>query len=159
MDYLVLFAGDFRKTLPVIPRSTAAGEINACLKSSFVWRFAKKLTLTTNVRVQLQNDMSAVQFTRQLMQIGNGIMPIDGNGFITFPTNFCQLMQSKEELVQSVFPDIVQQFRNYDWLIERAILAAKNIDVNVLNTTIQSRIPGELVSYKSVDTMGLPTTK
>ncbi|KAE9522569.1 hypothetical protein AGLY_017039 [Aphis glycines] len=36
---------------------------------------------------------------------------------------------------------------------ERAILAAKNKDVDSLNFTIQSKIAGELRSYKSVDSM------
>ncbi|XP_062538157.1 uncharacterized protein LOC134206452 [Armigeres subalbatus] len=40
---LILLAGDFRQTLPVIPRSTAADEINACLKSSNLWRHVKTL--------------------------------------------------------------------------------------------------------------------
>jgi len=31
---IILLPCDFRQTLPVIPRSTAADEINACLKSS-----------------------------------------------------------------------------------------------------------------------------
>ena len=31
---LILLSGDFRRTLAVIPRSTAADELNACLKSS-----------------------------------------------------------------------------------------------------------------------------
>lgn len=31
---LILLSGDFHQTLPVIPRSTPADEINACLKSS-----------------------------------------------------------------------------------------------------------------------------
>lgn len=35
---LLLLAGDFRQTLPVIPRSTPADELNACLKSSVLWR-------------------------------------------------------------------------------------------------------------------------
>lgn len=48
---MILLSGDFRQILLVIPRSTAAGEINACLKSSNLWRYANKLQLTTNMRV------------------------------------------------------------------------------------------------------------
>jgi ATP-dependent DNA helicase PIF1 len=33
---MILLAGDFRQTLPVIPKSTAADELNACLKSSYL---------------------------------------------------------------------------------------------------------------------------
>ncbi|VDN04330.1 unnamed protein product, partial [Onchocerca ochengi] len=53
---LILFAGDFRQTLPVIPRSTPADEINARLKYSALWRHVKTFKLTTNMHVQLQND-------------------------------------------------------------------------------------------------------
>jgi len=42
---LILLSGDFRQTLPVLPRSTPADELNACLKSSFLWRHVQKLTL------------------------------------------------------------------------------------------------------------------
>lgn len=48
----ILLAGDFRQTLPDIPRSTAADELNAYLKSSNFWRNVKTLTLITNVSVQ-----------------------------------------------------------------------------------------------------------
>lgn len=34
---MILLSGDFRQTLPVIPRSTVADELNACLKSSNLW--------------------------------------------------------------------------------------------------------------------------
>ncbi|XP_074109278.1 ATP-dependent DNA helicase PIF1-like [Cotesia typhae] len=37
---IILLAGDFRQTLPVIPRSTAADEINACLKSSNLLKYS-----------------------------------------------------------------------------------------------------------------------
>lgn len=74
---LILLAGDFRQTLPVIPRSTAADELNACLKASSLWRYVKTIRLTINVRVQLQNDPSAAVFSKQLLDIGNGIMPVD----------------------------------------------------------------------------------
>lgn len=145
---LILLAGDFRQTLPVLPRSTAADEINACLKSSYLWRHVKTLKLETNVRVQLQNDPSADEFSKQLLDIGNGRIPIDSlSGLITLPINFCRFIQSKEELIQSVFPNIEQQYKNHDWLSERAILAGKNKDVNELNTAIQYNIPSRLISY------------
>ncbi|XP_036329431.1 uncharacterized protein LOC118741539 [Rhagoletis pomonella] len=40
-----------------------------------------------------------------------------------------------------------------NWLSTHAILAAKNIDVNTINFTIQNGIPGETTTYKSIDTV------
>lgn len=74
---MILLSGDFHQTLPVIPRSTAADEINACLKSSNLWRYVKKLQLTTNMRVALLNDTSAEDFSEQLLTIGNRRVPVD----------------------------------------------------------------------------------
>jgi hypothetical protein len=37
-DALILLSIDFRQTLAVIPRSTSADDLNACLKSSVLWR-------------------------------------------------------------------------------------------------------------------------
>ena len=50
---LILLAGNFRQTLPVIPRSTPLGELNACLKNYDLWVHVKTLILTINMRVQL----------------------------------------------------------------------------------------------------------
>lgn len=61
---LILFFGDFRQTLTVIPRSTAVDELNACLKSSVLWHHVHKLNLMTNMRVHLQNDAPADGFTK-----------------------------------------------------------------------------------------------
>ncbi|XP_044315200.1 ATP-dependent DNA helicase pfh1-like [Drosophila rhopaloa] len=151
---LILLSGDFRQTLPVIPKSTAADEVIACLKSSSLWRYVKKFKLSTNMRVALQNDPSAAEFSRQLLALGNGEIPVDvSTGLISFPANFCEFTSSKEELITKVFPDIAQNYKNLDWISERAILAAKNNDVDSLNFVIQSQIAGELHSYKSVDSV------
>lgn len=40
---ILLLSGALRQTLPVIPRSTFADEINACLKQSFLWRSVETL--------------------------------------------------------------------------------------------------------------------
>ncbi|UYV77959.1 hypothetical protein LAZ67_15003037 [Cordylochernes scorpioides] len=151
---LILLSGDFRQTLPVIPRSTPADELNACLKSSVLWPQVKKLMLKTNMRVHLQNDASAERFAKQLLNIGNGKMTIDPTSqCITLPTSFCTLTSSKEELIQKVFPNIAQNYRNLQWLSERAILAAKNIDVNDINFCVQNWVPGEERTYTSIDTV------
>ncbi|XP_067632993.1 ATP-dependent DNA helicase PIF1-like [Eurosta solidaginis] len=138
--------------LPVVPRSTPADEINACLKSSLLWRHVQKLTLNINMHVQFHNNQSADRFSKQLLDIGNGKVQVDNtNGLITLPNNFCTILQSTEELIESVFPNIVQNYRNHNWLRERAILAPKNLHVNSINYQIQDKLPGAVTSYKSVD--------
>ncbi|XP_066453866.1 uncharacterized protein [Eleutherodactylus coqui] len=137
---LILLSGDFRQTLPVIPRSTPADELNACLKSSVLWRHVKKLTLKTNMRVQLQNDASAERFAKQLLDIGNGKMPIDrSTQCITLPTNFGKMTSTKDELIQKVFPNIARNYKNHQWLSARAILAATNNDVSVNAKTVTNQ--------------------
>ena len=154
---LILLSGDFRQTLPVIPRSTPADELNACIKASVLWRHAKKFTLETNMRVQLQNDASAGRFAKQLLDIGNGKIAIhQSTHCIKLPTDFCKFTANKDELIQKVFPTIARNYKNHHWLSERAILAAKNIDVNDINFTIQNGIPGEAITYKSIDTVMNP---
>lgn len=106
------------------------------------------------MRVFLQQDETANVFSKQLLDIGNNKVAVDtSTGFITLPTDFSHITDSKEEPIQHVFPDIAQQFNNHNWLGKRAILAAKNKDVDVLNATIQNFFPGQLVSFKSVDTV------
>lgn len=149
---MILLAGDFRQTLPVIPKSTPADEINACLKQSHLWRKVKTIRLTLNMRVFLQQDRTAEIFSKELLRIGEGKVPVQiATGLITIPQTVCQFTTSLNELITSVYPSIEHNYRNFDWLSERAILAAKNTDVNELNWTIQNAIPGELVSYKSID--------
>lgn len=53
---MILLARDFRQTLPTIPRSTPADELNACLKSSILLKDVKTLKSNMSMRVELQND-------------------------------------------------------------------------------------------------------
>ncbi|XP_055910597.1 uncharacterized protein LOC129944961 [Eupeodes corollae] len=140
---MILLSGDFRQTLLVIPRSTAAAEINACLKASNLWRYVNKLQLSVE---------SADNFSKQLLTIGNGRVPVDkSSGLISFPPNFCNFVSSKDELIKKVFPDIIVNHKNTKFLSERATLAAENKDVDNLNFIIQNQIAGTLYSFKSFD--------
>ncbi|XP_053597683.1 uncharacterized protein LOC106693515 [Microplitis demolitor] len=151
---ILLLSGDFRQTLPVIPRSTFADEISACLKQLFLWRSVETLRLTINMRVQLQNDPSAQIFSEQLLDIGNGKIELQPNTqCIKLPDNFCTVVQDKNELIQSIFSDVQNNYLNHEWLSQRAILASKNVDVDEINFQIQQLLPGDLMSFKSIDTV------
>ena len=41
----LLLSGDFRQILPVVRRGSKADHINACLKTSILWKYIEKLTL------------------------------------------------------------------------------------------------------------------
>ncbi|VDK83201.1 unnamed protein product, partial [Onchocerca ochengi] len=66
---------------------------------------------------------------------------------------FFNLMTSREKLVEKVFPNIQINYKNRDWLNERAILAAKIKDVDELNNIIQSNIQNEAIIYNTVNTV------
>ncbi|CAH2218137.1 jg10868 [Pararge aegeria aegeria] len=104
------------------------------------------------MRVTLLNDTSAEDFSEQLLTIGNGQVPVDeSSGLISFPNNFCNFVSSKDELINNVFPNIISNYKNNEWLSERVILAAKNKDVDDLNYIIQNKIIGTMHSFKSID--------
>ncbi|KAL4091027.1 hypothetical protein QTP88_025769 [Uroleucon formosanum] len=62
-------------------------------------------------------------------------------------------IHDKNELSQSIFPDIQNNYLNHEWLSQRAILATKNVDVDEINFQIQQLLPGDLMSFKSIDTV------
>lgn len=116
----------------------ATYEIDACLKSSTLWGYVKKLQLTTNVSIALLNDPSAEVFINQLLTFGNGRVPVDtSNGLISFPANFRNFFSTKEEFINKL-PNIIANHENYDWL--SVILTTKNKDVDYLNSTVQNQI-------------------
>ncbi|GFW42045.1 ATP-dependent DNA helicase [Trichonephila clavipes] len=122
---VVLLAGGFRQTLPVIERGTAADEINACLKASYLWTKVEKLCLTTNMQVQLFSDDESGAYAQRLLEIGEGHLDTDQEGMVLFTHQFCHVVQSEDEPIDQVFPNI-QHILDEKWFCERTILAPKN---------------------------------
>ena len=147
----VVLSGDFRQTLPVIPRSTPADEIRASLKSSYLWNKIQRISLTTNMRVHLYRDEAAGIFSEQLLQVGNGDVIEDSNNQITLP--FGEAVKDRSKLIDKVFPNLEQHYQQQDWLTERAILAPKNDVVNKINQIMLMKQTGQEKLYKSVDTV------
>ena len=145
-------AGDFRQTLPDVSRGTRADEMQGSVKSSYLWRHFTKLSLNTNMRVHLHGDRRAEIFSERLLPLGNGKMVPDSDGQITMK-DIGTVVDTEEELINKVFPNLQQHFRDHKWLCKRAILAPKNDAVGQINSTLLHQIPGPVQVYKSIDTV------
>ncbi|KAK7328215.1 hypothetical protein VNO77_22317 [Canavalia gladiata] len=49
---VIVFCGDFRQILPVIPKGSKQDVVHASINSSYLWEFCEVLTLTKNMRKQ-----------------------------------------------------------------------------------------------------------
>ncbi|XP_067945194.1 ATP-dependent DNA helicase pif1-like [Watersipora subatra] len=146
----VLLAGDFRQTLPVIPRGTPADELKACLKDSYIWHCVEVCKLTTNMRVRLGGDDVLGEFSAQLLNIGDGKLPVN-NGLTSLPENCGFVVDSENNLLQKVYPNIHENYLQHQWLKERVILAPKNDTVDHINQLLLEKIPGTTTSLLSID--------
>lgn len=152
----MLFSGDFRQTLPVVPRGTRANEVEACINRSPLWSKVKKLTLSINMRVQLKKDNKAKEFSDVLLQIGDGKIR-EFEGKINIPKELCNVVDSAESLIKKIYPEIKNvATKHYSWFQERAILAPTNYIAAQINEDLQNKFDGAEMTYKSVDSMPNP---
>ena len=149
----VLLAGDFRQTLPVVPRGTRADAVRACVKSSYLWPLIQKRSLKKNMRVLLGCDVSAEQFSELLLEIGNGEYPVVERK-ITIPSDLGLVVTTLSDLIVKIYPDIenIMQ-KSTEWICERAILTPKNNMAAVINKIILDSFEGIEMEYKSVDSV------
>ena len=70
---VVLFCGDFRQILPVVPHGSIPDQANACLKSSYLWKDNQRLRLSINMRLQSTgNNTLNARFGTWLLDLGSG---------------------------------------------------------------------------------------
>ncbi|XP_072392384.1 uncharacterized protein [Diabrotica undecimpunctata] len=112
-----------------------SGDFSICLKQSFLCRNVKTVRLTINIRVQVQSDLSAQIFAKHLLDTENGKIKLHPNTQgIKLPDNFCTLVETKHESILSVFPAILNNNLNQNWLSERAIWRRKMLTVLLMKT-------------------------
>ncbi len=66
----VVFFGDWKQILPVIPRGARTQIVQACLKRSIIWENIKCLDLTINMR--LTTSTNYTNFVKYITALGNG---------------------------------------------------------------------------------------
>ena len=73
-NIVVVLGGDFRQILPVVVRESRSHIIDACIKSLELWQDVTVMHLTTNMRVQNEEQK---QFVDYLLRIGEGKEPVN----------------------------------------------------------------------------------
>ncbi|WVZ49677.1 hypothetical protein U9M48_001014, partial [Paspalum notatum var. saurae] len=88
---VMLFGGDFRQVLPVVPRGTRAQITDATLLRSYIWNSVWRIQLTRNMRAQ-----SDTLFAEYLLRIGNGIEKSFGDDYVQLPDDIILSWDSKD---------------------------------------------------------------
>ena len=170
---LMVFGGDFRQVLPVIPKGSRSDVVNACINRSFLWPSFTVKKLQINMRVQqAQNSnnpslsLELEQFANMLLNIGNGSaetlrVQVYPNFFPT-DTDFAKLLDSMLipgdnllNLLSAIYPELFNRNlrigNDTSYLISSAILTPINVHVAEINRLLIEKLPGEQVIYYSAD--------
>ena len=157
---VIVFGGDFRQILPVIPRGTRSDIVNAAINSSYLWDSCEILTLTKNMR--LHNNLESVDeqetatFAKWILDIGDGIIDDENDGYATIQVPAHLLITQYDDpisaIVKSTFPDLDQHHNNPEFFKSKAILASTNETVEQINHYVLSFIPGNYIITYLIDT-------
>jgi ATP-dependent DNA helicase PIF1 len=107
--------------------------------------------------VDYQNEREKMKdFAEWILNIGDGkIVSDDGDEVIQIPNDLLlhKGNDANEVIVQSTYPDLMLNYRERDYLQERAILYPRNDTVEQINEYMMSKIQGEVVTYLSSDSV------
>ncbi|XP_022040344.1 uncharacterized protein LOC110942890 [Helianthus annuus] len=158
---VIVFGGDFRQILPVVPNGGRQEIVSASLCSSYLWSKCKLLRLTRNIRLTVGRSTVDIEeinsFAKWLLDLGEGNVggPNDGKATIQIPQDLLITDESDPiaSLIDFVYPSILQNINNHNYFSERAILAPKNDVVHEINDRLLSMFPGEEREYLSSDSL------
>lgn len=152
---VVVFGGDFRQILPVIPNAGRVEIVLSSLNSSLLWPYCKVLRLTRNMRL-IPGDNSAemrelADFSKWILDIGDGKINEDGTGESEIDIPDDLLVMDCENpikaIVEAVYGESFAGKENPRFFRDRAILSPRNADVEVVNDYMLSLLPGILFCF------------
>ncbi|XP_066920592.1 ATP-dependent DNA helicase pif1-like [Clytia hemisphaerica] len=142
---VLLLGGDFRQTLPVVKRGTAAQVVEACITISYIWALVRTFYLHTNMRT----GPGEQEFSEFLLCLGAGapVKPDDPlKGCIQIPDE-CVLPENSD-LVPHIF-----NFQNDNDPSTKVILTPTNDEALEINEKILRCLGGDVRTYFSFDSV------
>ncbi|XP_010451904.1 PREDICTED: ATP-dependent DNA helicase PIF1-like [Camelina sativa] len=155
----VVFGGDFRQILPMVPKGSREQIVQASLSSSFLWNSCQVLTLTKNRRLTVESDPLEVDlikdFSEWILKLGDDKLyePNDGEAVIDIPEDMLlkDSMDPVNSTALSTYPSLLHNLDDGDYFKERAILCPTNDVVDEVNDYMMDLLPGESHQYYSSD--------
>jgi len=156
----VVFDRDFRQILPVIPKGTRPEVVHATINSSVLWNFCEVLTLSKNMRLLGGASSADVEqrrlFSEWILSVGDGEIGDDNDDDLELDIPSDLLIPNSGDplasIVESTYPQLLQNMNDITYFQNRAILAPKNSIVDTINDYMLDLIPGEEKTYLSYDT-------
>ncbi|XP_058726700.1 ATP-dependent DNA helicase pfh1-like [Vicia villosa] len=147
---VVVFGGDFRQILPIVPRGSRSDIVHSAINASYIWRSVEVLTLTQNMRLQSgPNEVEKKEiadFSKWLLQIGEGKLsePNDGFADIQLPPELLitDYTDPIVAIVNSTYPDFSENYQSNDYLKSKAILASTLEVIDQINNHVLDLMPG-----------------
>ena len=115
----IVMGGDFRQTLPVIPKGRRSHIVDASLKRSYLWKHFEEIKLTQNMRLtantdSLEEQKQTKEFTEWILRIGDGLAGNkDDVAWIKIPEDLI-LQKGENEMetiVNSTYPDLSRNYK------------------------------------------------
>jgi hypothetical protein len=149
----VVFGGDFRQTLPVVIRGTAANQVAACIRMSYLWAHIKCVELKRNIRVN--SDAESQEYAQWVLDVGNGV---DKSDTTTFPRRV-DLVHHHLDLIERIFGQDINK-ESIAQNFSRAIVSPTNKNTRAFNEIIiNDLMPGEALECESVDRVAKEASK
>ncbi len=150
---VMVMGGDFRQTLPVIPRQGRAGVMAEIVKKSPIWKSVQKYSLTINERVkQFGHQSPGMQcYADFLLKVGNGEIEYEDDIFetlIRIPDEYVFEHQTIDELLTYMYSTEDGNISMSD----KAILTPKNEDVDLINEIAIKKMDGDMYTCESCNT-------
>ncbi|GBN94978.1 hypothetical protein AVEN_9899-1 [Araneus ventricosus] len=142
---VTIIGGDFRQTVPVVPRGTRADVIESCIKSSPLWSKFTHLSLTTNIRCAGQTQHNMWQ-----LNIGSGNLP-EISGLPCDSIEIPQQMVVEENLIEGIYSENLIDME-VEQLAKRVILDPTNKTLE-MNRSIIAKLQGEPHTFYSSDSI------
>jgi ATP-dependent exoDNAse (exonuclease V) alpha subunit len=163
---VVVLGGDIRQILPVVEGGTRPQIIASAIFNCHLWSSVKVLHLTQNMRLRSTDLEPATQqrlaeFSNWMLNIGEAKVPsVTREGetepsWIKIPSDLL-LMTNQDKIVaivQATYPDFLLNYRNEQYLTERAILTPTNESAEVVNDHIVALLPDSGKEYLSSDSI------